>query len=106
MFTYVRTGKQWVGYDDVGMIEHKSRFIKDNGYGGGMIWALDLDDFKGQFCGCGKYPLLTAINRVLRNYSGGSSQCNPAATQFAYGSYLQQYTPAAVVYPWHYFYYK
>ena len=82
------------------------------GYGGGMIWALDLDDFKGQFCGCGKYPLLTAINRVLRNYSGGSSQCNPGAAvkaiaqspAFFYGSYLQQYTP--MVYPWTYTYYK
>ena len=75
-----------------------------------------MDNFKGQFCGCGKYPLLTAINRVLRNYSGGSSQCNPAAAvvktapalspAFFYGSsYLQQqYTP--VVYPWNYVYYK
>ena len=57
------SGKQWVGYDDVAMIETKSNFIKENGFGGGMIWALDLDDFKGEFCGCGKYPLLTAINR-------------------------------------------
>jgi len=107
---YAYNGKQWVGYDDVAMLEHKSKFIKDNGYGGGMIWALDLDDFKGQFCGCGKYPLLSAINRVLRNYSGGSSQCNPAASMFYTTylqqptTYLQQYTP--MVYPWHYLYYK
>merc|ERR1719221_2459213 len=77
------------------MIEYKSQFIKDNGYGGGMIWALDLDDFKGEFCGCGKYPLLTAINRVLRNYNNGASvQCNPGyqSTQAVfYNAFLPQY---------------
>ena len=35
-------GKQWVGYDDVAMLEHKSRFIKDNGYGGyGLTWKIE-----------------------------------------------------------------
>merc|ERR1719259_1373054 len=34
-----------------------------------MIWALDLDDFKGTFCGEGKYPLLNAIVNVL--FKGG-----------------------------------
>jgi GH18 family chitinase len=27
------------------MIRRKSEFVKTNGFGGGMIWALDLDDF-------------------------------------------------------------
>ena len=26
-----------------------------------MIWSLDLDDFNGQFCGEGKFPLLATI---------------------------------------------
>jgi len=109
---YAYKGKQWVGYDDVAMIEYKSKFIKDNGYGGGMIWALDLDDFKGEFCGCGKYPLLTAINRVLRNYNNGASgQCNPGyqSTQAVfYNAFLPQYqqyspvVPVVYTYPWQY----
>ena len=33
-----------------------------------MLWALDLDDFSGNFCKEGKYPLLKALNKAL----GGS----------------------------------
>jgi len=64
---YVSHGNQWVGFDDIAMVRKKSEFIRDNGFGGGMIWALDLDDFNG-ICGCEKYPLLKTINRVLRSY--------------------------------------
>ncbi len=34
------------------------------GLAGGMIWALDLDDFNNR-CGEGRHPLLTAIKDVL-----------------------------------------
>ena len=40
------------------------RWMKQNGFAGVMVWALDLDDFKNS-CGFGKYPLLTAINQEL-----------------------------------------
>lgn len=39
-----------------------------------MVWALDLDDFKNR-CGCGKYPLLSAINHELRGYPQDSDDC-------------------------------
>ena len=42
--------------------------------GGGMIWALDLDDFKNR-CGCGKHPLLKTINRELRGLQVSTSDC-------------------------------
>lgn len=44
------------------------------GLGGGMIWALDLDDFKN-ICDCEEYPLLRTINRVLRNYAKPAPKC-------------------------------
>jgi len=66
---YASGGNQWVAYDDVRTIGIKAQYIKDKGLGGGMIWALDLDDFKGTFCGEGKYPLLNSIVNVL--FKGG-----------------------------------
>lgn len=65
---------QWVSFDDIAMIRYKSQYIKAMGLGGGMIWALDLDDFKN-VCGCEEYPLLRTINRVLRNYSKPAPKC-------------------------------
>jgi len=58
---YLVSGNQWVGYDSENSLREKVRYIKNNGLGGSMVWALDLDDFKGHFCGKGHYPLLSAI---------------------------------------------
>ena len=70
MGPYAYKDRQWVSYDDVAMLKYKSEYIRKMGLAGGMIWALDLDDFNNE-CGCEKYPLLKTINRVLRQ-TGGS----------------------------------
>lgn len=80
---YAYMGNQWVSYDDIAEVKRKvkiagvyidefnhgcifqSNFLKELGLGGGMIWALDLDDFRNR-CGCGKHPLLKTLNHELR----------------------------------------
>lgn len=71
-YAYLRD--QWVSFDDVDMIRHKSEYTRAMGLGGAMIWALDLDDFRNR-CDCEEYPLLRTINRVLRGYPGPAPRC-------------------------------
>nr|BAV14502.1 chitinase [Lymnaea stagnalis] len=59
---YLVKGNVWIGYDDPQSLRNKVKYIKDNGYGGSMIWALDLDDFHGTACGQGAFPLVHAIS--------------------------------------------
>jgi hypothetical protein len=30
-----------------------------------MFWAIDLDDFNGQFCYEGKYPLINTVSNFM-----------------------------------------
>ena len=64
MGPYAYKDKQWVGFDDVDTIRMKSEYIRSMGLGGGMVWALDLDDFNNR-CGQGRHPLMSAIKSVL-----------------------------------------
>ncbi len=50
---YAYKGDRWVGYDDVSSIRLKAKYALNKELGGIMFWALDLDDFKGKFCGQG-----------------------------------------------------
>lgn len=63
---YAYHGDQWVSYDNVENIRAKAKYVLDNNLGGAMIWTLDFDDFRGS-CGCGNYPLLTALNQAIRD---------------------------------------
>ena len=62
---YAYKDDQWVGYDDPKSIKMKCEFAAKRKLAGAMIWSLDLDDFTGNFCNEGKYPLLTAIKATF-----------------------------------------
>ena len=41
------------------------KFLKDQGYGGVIIWSLDLDDKTGDVCREGPFPIFNAAKREL-----------------------------------------
>ncbi|KAG7323102.1 hypothetical protein KOW79_012804 [Hemibagrus wyckioides] len=78
---YATKEGQWVGFDNKESFNTKVTYLKDNMFGGAFVWSLDLDDFTGQFCGLGKYPLISELKKLLNNGSTaeGSSAENPPA---------------------------
>ncbi|XP_031823132.1 acidic mammalian chitinase-like isoform X1 [Sarcophilus harrisii] len=72
---YAYKGNEWIGFDDVKSYECKVDFVKQNKFGGAMVWAIDLDDFSGSFCNEGKHPLISKLRSLL----GLSTECTPAS---------------------------
>uniref|UniRef100_A0AAX7SW08 chitinase n=1 Tax=Astatotilapia calliptera TaxID=8154 RepID=A0AAX7SW08_ASTCA len=51
----------WVGYDNIKSFQAKTEWLKQNGFGGAVVWTLALDDFTGMFCGQGRNPLINTL---------------------------------------------
>lgn len=43
--SYSYGGNQWVSFDSVDNVKRKSRFARNQGHGGVMMWSPDFDDF-------------------------------------------------------------
>ncbi|XP_073678761.1 acidic mammalian chitinase-like [Garra rufa] len=69
---YATKGQDWVGFDSKESFQTKLSYMKQNKFGGAFVWALDLDDFTGQFCGQGKYPLIGQLRTLFHN---GTTHC-------------------------------
>ncbi|TNN23134.1 Acidic mammalian chitinase [Liparis tanakae] len=67
----------WVGYDNIKSFQAKIQWLKKSGFGGAMVWSLDLDDFSGTFCGQGKYPLINTIKSGLGTGASCTSRPDP-----------------------------
>ncbi|KAF3422630.1 hypothetical protein E2986_01595 [Frieseomelitta varia] len=74
MGPYAYKGTQWVSFDDVDMIRRKAEYVRDMGLGGGMVWALDLDDFRGR-CSEGPHPLMHTLQKVLADPPSKDEEC-------------------------------
>ncbi|TNN88241.1 Chitotriosidase-1 [Liparis tanakae] len=62
---YASKNNEWVGFDTRESYDIKVQYMKDMKYGGAFVWALDLDDFKGEFCGQGSHPLLYHLRKLI-----------------------------------------
>lgn len=70
---YAYKANQWIGYEDSKSLEIKMDWLKKNKYGGAMIWALDLDDYRGA---CGEKDAL--FNTLVRGLEGYKVRIPPA----------------------------
>ncbi|XP_071953623.1 probable chitinase 10 isoform X2 [Antedon mediterranea] len=88
---YAYKGNQWVGYHNPQSFEVIANWIKSEGLAGAMVWSLDFDDFTGEVCGQGKYPLINTIKRVF----GQPEPTEPEPTESAAPQTYPQPTEAA-----------
>lgn len=61
-------------------------WLKEEGFGGIMIWSVDMDDFRGS-CGSGKYPLINAMRQELEGYKVKLEFEGPYETIIGSGQY-------------------
>ncbi|XP_060087398.1 chitotriosidase-1-like [Heteronotia binoei] len=92
---YSFKGNQWVGYDDVDSIKNKVRYLKQNNLAGGMVWAMDLDDFSGFFCNQGVYPLLQTLKKELGSKDQAPADEPPTQDEFLKPEQSQPVPPTA-----------
>ncbi|XP_076012654.1 chitinase-3-like protein 1 [Genypterus blacodes] len=62
---YATKNQEWVGFDTQESYQNKVAYLQEQRFGGAFVWALDLDDFAGRFCGQGKHPLLAHLRKLL-----------------------------------------
>ncbi|XP_063916520.1 probable chitinase 10 [Zophobas morio] len=77
---------QWVGFDDERSLKTKMAWLKEEGFGGIMIWSVDMDDFRGS-CGSGKYPLINAMRQEIDGYKVKLEFDGPYETSISSGQY-------------------
>lgn len=71
------------------------QWVKDNNIGGGFTWDTSLDDFNGNFCKEGKFPLITSAINTLNGITSTATTTATQSTTSAATSAPQSTTSAA-----------
>lgn len=66
-------------YDNKQSVADKCQWVLDNNIGGAFTWDATMDDFNGQFCSEGKFPLITTAMDTL-NKAGTTIQSTTIAS--------------------------
>lgn len=70
---YIYAIDEWISYEDERSISCKTNYVKENGFGGVMIFSLNTDDYSS-YCDYGhtkesidpsRFPLTRLINSIL-----------------------------------------
>ena len=65
MKVYAFKEDDWVAYDDVNTLKLKCDYINSLNLAGVMFWDLSMDDFTGDFCDLGRFPLISLFQTCL-----------------------------------------
>lgn len=74
---YLYAGTEWISFDNEQSLACKTKFIKDNNFGGVMIFSLNTDDFssycvkfnENRYDELSAFPLVRKINSILFKFS-------------------------------------
>uniref|UniRef100_A0A672JBQ5 chitinase n=1 Tax=Salarias fasciatus TaxID=181472 RepID=A0A672JBQ5_SALFA len=98
---YATKHNEWVGYDDENSCVAKVS-PQLNNFGGAFVWALDLDDFSGLFCGAGNYSFIRCLrSQLVSGKKANGLYAKPDAPSSFYScdngvTYIMQCVPALV----------
>lgn len=59
---------EWISFENCQSLSYKAEFIKNNNFGGAMVYCLNSDDYFGT-CTGGKerFPLIKTVKKILKS---------------------------------------
>jgi chitinase len=52
-------------YEDMDSVAVKVAYVKSIDLGGVAMWSMDMDDYSGQFCMQGFFPLINLAKHII-----------------------------------------